>query len=138
MLSSITWIDTNLPICYGIFETPKFHMDYNFYSGILLGDAHSKHILIILLIDWWNFRKLQEWFSEFEWDEDRTQNRKSNSLLIKTWNFSRMTILKPQNSASWAGSITNEIMLLYFYNVNKHEILLLSSKGSVKTKKGQI
>ena len=46
-----------------------------------------------------------------------------------------MTILKPQNSASWAGSITNEIMLLYFYNVNKHEILLLSSKGSVKTKK---
>ena len=96
---------------------------------------HSKNILTIFFIDWWNFRKLQEWFSEFEWDEDRTQNRKSNSLLIKTWNFSRMTILKPQNSASWAGSITNEIMLLYFYNVNKHEILLLSSKVPVKTKK---
>ena len=26
-------------------------------------------------------------------------------------------------------------MLLWFYNVNKHEILLLSSKGSVKAKK---
>ena len=97
------------------------------------GDAHSNYILMILLIDWWNFRKLQEWFSEFEWDEDRTQNRKSNSLVIKTWNFSRMTILKPQNSASWTGSITNEIMLLYFYNVNKHEILLLPSIGSILT-----
>ena len=50
-------------------------------------------------------------------------------------NFSRMTMLKPQNSASQAGSITNELMLLYFYNVNKHEILLLSSKVPVKTKK---
>ena len=97
---------------------------------------HSKHILIMLLIDWWNFKKLQEWFSEFEWDEDRTQNRKSNSLLIKTWNFSRMTILKPQNYASWTGSITNEIMLLYFQNFNKHEVLLQSSKSSVKIKKG--
>ena len=48
-------------------------MDYNFHSGILLGDAHSKHILIILLIDWWNFRKLQEWFSEFEWGKDRPE-----------------------------------------------------------------
>ena len=47
-------------------------------------------------------------------------------------------MLKPQNSASQAGSITNELMLLYFYNVNKHEILLLSSKSSVKTKKSQI
>ena len=41
-----------------------------------------------------------------------------------------MTILKPQNSASWTGSIINEIMLLYFYNANKHEGLLLLSKGS--------
>ena len=112
-----------------IWNTKCSH-DYNFCSGILLGDAHSNYILIILLIDWWHFRKLQEWFSEFEWDEDRTQNRKSNSLLIKTWNFSRMTILKPQNSASWTGSIINEIMLLYFYNANKHEGLLLLSKGS--------
>ena len=111
-------------------------MDYNCYSGILLGDAHNKHILIILLIDWLNFRKLQKWFSAFKWH--KIQNRKPNSLLIKTWNFSMMTILKPQNSALWAGSITNEIMLFYFYDVNKHEILFLSSKGSVKTKKGHI
>ena len=69
-------------------------MDYNFYRGILLGDAHSKHILIILLIDWWNFRKLQEWFFAFEWDEDRTQNRKPNSVPIKTWNYSRMNIFE--------------------------------------------
>ena len=44
----------------------------------------------------------------------------------------------PQNSALLAGSITNEIMLLYFYSVNKHEIFLISSKGLVKTLKGQI
>ena len=67
----------------GHIETSKFHMDHNFYSGILLGDAHSKHILIILLTDWWNFRKLQAWFSAFEWDEDRTLNKKPNSPLIK-------------------------------------------------------
>ena len=82
------------------------------HGEIILGDAHSKYILIILVIDSWNFRELQEWFSEFE--EDRRQNRKLDSLLIKMWNFSRMGILKPQNSISWAGSITNEIMLLYF------------------------
>ena len=33
-------------------------MDYNFHSRIPLADAHSKHILIILVIDSWNFRKL--------------------------------------------------------------------------------
>ena len=52
---------------------------YNFQGRILRGDAHSKHILIILVIDSWNFRQFQEWFSEFQWDEDRKQNRKSNS-----------------------------------------------------------
>ena len=109
-------------------------MDYNFYCRIPLDNAHSKHILIILLIDWRNLRKLPEWFSVFQWDEDRTQNRTFNSLRIKTWNFSRMTILKPQNFASWAGSITNEIMLLYLWNANRHEIFLLLSKGLVKTK----
>ena len=90
-------------------------MDYNFYSGIKLGDVgdvHSKYILIVLVINLWNFRELQELFSEFE--KDRTKKRKSNYLLIKTWNFSRMSILKPQNFKLWAGSITNEIMLLYF------------------------
>ena len=43
-------------------------MDYSFYSSILLADAHSKHILIILVIDSQNLRTLQE----FERDEDRT------------------------------------------------------------------
>ena len=44
-------------------------MDYNFHSRILLADAHSKHILIILVTDSQNFRKLQE----FERDENKTQ-----------------------------------------------------------------
>ena len=82
-------------------------MDYNFHSRILLADTHSKHIIITLVTDSQNFRKLQK----FERDEDRTQNRKSNSLPKKTWNFSRIIILKPQNSISWTGVITNEIML---------------------------
>ena len=49
-----------------------------------------------------------------------------------------MISMKPQNSTSWAGILTNEIVLLYFLNVNKHKILLLSFKGSIKTKKGLI
>ena len=36
--------------------------------------------------------------------------------------------MKPQNSILQARGITNEIMLLYFQNVNKHEIFILSSK----------
>ena len=107
LLSSRAWIDPNLPKCYNISKNPKFNMDYSFHSRTLLADAYSKHILITLVIDSQNFRKLQK----FERDEDRTQNRKSNSLPKKTWNFSRMSILKPQNSISWAGGITNEIML---------------------------
>ena len=83
----------------------------NFRSRILLADAHCKHNLIILVADSQNFRKLQEWFSEFEWDESRTQKRKSNRLLIKKWNFSRMSILRTQNSISWAGVITNDAVL---------------------------
>ena len=62
-------------------------MDYNFHSEILQGDANSKHILIILFIHRWNFKKSEEWFSEIEWDENRTQNRKSNNLLIKKVEF---------------------------------------------------
>ena len=38
----------------------------NFHSRIILSDAHSKHILLILVIDSQNFRKLQGWFSEFD------------------------------------------------------------------------
>ena len=75
-------------------ENPKVHKDYNFHCRIILGDTNSKHILIILVIDSWDFRELQELFSESE--KERTQNRKSKSLLIKTWNFSSMSILKPQ------------------------------------------
>ena len=44
-------------------------MDYSFYSRILLADAHSKHILITLVIDSQNFRNLQE----FERDENRIE-----------------------------------------------------------------
>ena len=54
----------------------------NFRSRILLADAHKKHILIILVVDSQNFRKLQEWFYEFERDENMTQKRKSNSLIV--------------------------------------------------------
>ena len=64
-MSSMAWIHLSLPICYDISETPKFHMDYNLHSGILLDDAHSNHILIILVLDSWNFRKGQERFFEF-------------------------------------------------------------------------
>ena len=44
-----------------------------------------------------------------------------------------MSILKPQISISQVGSIRNEIMLFCLYNMTKkHELLLLSSKGSLK------
>ena len=109
-------------------------MDYNFHSRIPLAGAHSKHILIILVIDSQNFRKLH--MNDFlNLNEMRTEHRRYNMLLIKRQNFSRMSILKPQNSISWAGDITNEIMLLCLQNIKKHEILLLSSKGSLKAKK---
>ena len=100
LLRSIIWVDLSLPICYDVSEIPKLHMDYNFHSGILFGNTHSKHILIILIIHSWNFKKMLEWSSEFEGDEDRTRNRKSNSLLMKRWNFSRISIFNPQNSIS--------------------------------------
>ena len=109
-------------------------MDYNFHSRIPLADAHSKHILIILVIDSQNFRKLH--INDFlNLNEMRTEPRRYNMILIKRQNFSRMRILKPQNSISWAGGITNEIMLFCLQNIKRHEILLLSSKGLLKTKK---
>ena len=114
-------------------------MDYNFHSRIPLAEPHSKHILIILDNDSRNFRKLH--LNDFlNLNEMRTEHRRYNTLLIKRQNFSRMNILKPQNSisqnsVSWAGGITNEIMLLCLQNIKKHEILLLSSKGSLKAKK---
>ena len=45
----MAWIDPNLSICYGIYELPKCNT--NFRGRILLADAHSKHILIILVVD---------------------------------------------------------------------------------------
>ena len=109
-------------------------MDYNCHSRIPLADIHSKHILIIMVIVLRNLRKLH--MNDFlNLNEMRTEHRRYNILLIKRQNFSRMSILKPQNSISWAGDITNEIMLLCLQNIKKHEILLLSSKGSLKAKK---
>ena len=59
-------------------------MDYNFHSRILVADAHRKHILIMLVTDSRNFRKLQE----FEGDENRAQKKKSNRLLhIMGWEY---------------------------------------------------
>ena len=86
LLSSIPWINPNLPICYNISKSPKFNMDYIFHRA-LLTDAHSKHILILLVMYSQNLKKFQEWFSEFEWDENRTQKRKSIRLLIKMVEF---------------------------------------------------
>ena len=110
-------------------------MDYNrVHSRIPLVDAHTKHILIILVTDSQNFRKLH--MNDFlNLNEIRTERRRYNTLLIKRQNFSRMSILKPQNSISWAGGITKEILLLYLWNIKKHEIFFLSSKGSLKAKK---
>ena len=66
LLISIAWIDPNFPICYDIFKPQRFNT--NFRSRILFADAHSKHILMILVVDSYNFGKLLEWFSEFEPD----------------------------------------------------------------------
>ena len=76
LLSSIAWIDPKLQIRYGTSKLPKFNT--NFRSRILLADAHSKHTLIILVVYSQNFRKLQEWFSQFERDENMTEKIKSN------------------------------------------------------------
>ena len=51
----------------------------NFRCWIPLADANSKHILMILVINSQNFRKLKKWFSEFGPDENITQNRKPKS-----------------------------------------------------------
>lgn len=68
-LSSIAWIHPGFLIFYYICNSLEFHMGYIFRSGNLLGDAHSKYIFIILVIDSWNIRKLQKSFAEFEWNK---------------------------------------------------------------------
>ena len=118
--SSIAWINPNLPICYNISKPQKFNMDYIFHRA-LLTDAHSKHILILLVIYSQNLRKFHEWFSEFEWDENRTQKRKSIRLLIKMVEFQQDEHFEAiLNSISWVGGVTNEIMLFYLYNITKN------------------
>ena len=81
-LSSIAWIDPNLPTCYNISETQKFNMDYNFHIRIPLAGAHNKHILIILVIDSRNFRKLHV-NDLLNLNEMRTEHKRYNTLLIK-------------------------------------------------------
>ena len=105
MLSSITWIDPNLPIWYKISKIPKFNIDYNFHHRILLADPIGN----IFSSYWSQILRTSETYRNL--NETRTKHRRTNKLLIKRWNFSRMSILKPQNSISWAGVITNKIML---------------------------
>ena len=60
---------------------------YNFQSKILRGDAHNKHILIILVIDSWNSDSFKNDFLNF--NEMRTENRTENPIvpLIKKVEF---------------------------------------------------
>ena len=71
LLSSRAWIDPNLPKCYNISKNPKFNMDYSFHSRILLAAAHSKRILIILVIDFTEFQKVTEIWTR--WRQDTEQ-----------------------------------------------------------------
>ena len=75
-------------------------MDYNVHNRILLFDANRKHILIILVIDSQNFRKLQELFSEFQRDD----NKKSKKIIKQTTD---KKVEFQQDSISWAEVITN-------------------------------
>ena len=61
-----------------------------------------------------------------------TQKIKSNRLLIKRWNFSKMSIFRAQNSVSWSRVITNDAVLSLEHK--KHGIPLISLKGSLKAK----
>ena len=45
-----------------------------------------------------------------------------------------MSFFKPQNSISWLGSITDEIILFSLYKITKKHELLLSAKDSLKVK----
>ena len=113
-------------------------MDYIFHNRFILGNAQSKQILMVL-----------EWIHEFSesfrknflnLNEMRTkQNRKSNGLLTKRWNFSRISISKPTVLHYGLRCIAYEMMLFFFQNVNlnQNEILPLSSKASVMAKKNQ-
>ena len=75
-------------------------MDYNVHNRILLFDANRKHILIILVIDSQNFRKLQELFSEFQRDDNKKSKKNIKQTTDKKVEFQ-------QDSISWAEFITN-------------------------------
>ena len=75
-------------------------MDYNVHNRILLFDANRKHILIILVIDSQNFRKLQELFSEFQRDDNKKSKKNIKETTDKKVEFQ-------QDSISWAEVITN-------------------------------
>ena len=75
-------------------------MDYNVHNRILLFDANRKHILIILVIDSQNFRKLQELFSEFQRDDNKKLKKNIKQTTDKKVEFQ-------QDSISWAEVITN-------------------------------
>ena len=75
-------------------------MDYNVHNRILLFDANRKHILIILVIDSQNFRKLQELFSEFQRDDNKKSKKNIKQTTDKKVEFQ-------QDSISWAEVITN-------------------------------
>ena len=75
-------------------------MDYNVHNRILLFDANRKHILLILVIDSQNFRKLQELFSEFQRDDNKKSKKNIKQTTDKKVEFQ-------QDSISWAEVITN-------------------------------
>ena len=52
---------------------------------------------------------------------------------MKRWNFSRMSILRAQNSISWAGVIKNDAVLS-LEQKKSHEIFLLLAKGPLQAK----
>ena len=75
LLSSIAWIDANLPICCGISKPPKFNT--NFCSRILLADAHSRHIFSLY---WSQIHIISESYRNgfLNLSEMRTWRRKEN------------------------------------------------------------
>ena len=75
LLSSIAWIDPNLPICCGISKPPKFNT--NFCSRILLANVHSRHIFSLY---WSQFHIISESYRNvfLNLSEMRTWRRKEN------------------------------------------------------------
>ena len=75
----------------GYILNPKISHDYHFHSEILLGDGHSKHILIILVIDSWNFIKLQHSHKK----EKLSGNATKSADLLLQFNFTQDQTSEP-------------------------------------------